>query len=106
MCLLPVEGELQCLNLMEGEMIPRPMGSQLITEYPGEVLMLDYIKMGITRSDFQYALMLVDKFTRLTEFVPTRSVTSSLDAAGKLLAPIGLTQALKRTNDSVSRDHT
>ena len=73
-------GCLQCLKLLEGDMIPRPMGSQLIAEFPGEVLMVDYIKLGLTRTGFQLALMLVDKFARLTEFVPARAATAMVAA--------------------------
>ena len=55
--------------------MPWPLGSQLIAEYPGEILMMDYIKMGVSRSDYDYVLMMVDKFSRLTEFVPSESPT-------------------------------
>ena len=74
------KGCLQCLKLSEGEMVPRPLGSQLIAEYPGEILMMDYIKMGASRSGYSYALMLVDKFSRLVEFVPAESPTSIIAA--------------------------
>lgn len=37
---------LQCLKLAEGNMVPRPLGTQLVAERPGEILMMDYIKMG------------------------------------------------------------
>ena len=73
------KGCLQCLKLAEGDMIPRPL-SQMITEYPGEVLMIDYIKIGLSRSGLMYVLMLVDKFSRLVEFVPAAAATSIVAA--------------------------
>ena len=74
------KGCLQCLKLKEGEIVPRPLGSQLIAEYPGEILMMDYIKMGASRSGYSYVLMFVDKFSRLTEFVPAASPTTLVAA--------------------------
>ena len=74
------KGCLQCLKLAEGDMIPRPMGSQLIAERPGEVLMADFIKLGTSRSGYPYVLMLVDKFSRLVEFVPCKAATSVVAA--------------------------
>ena len=71
---------LQCIKLSNGEFVPRPLGSQLIAEYPGEILMMDYIKMGASRSGYSYVLMLVDKFSRLVEFVPAVSPTSIVAA--------------------------
>ena len=57
-------GCLQCLKLTEGKIVPRPLASQLIAEYPGEVLMMDYIKVSLSRTGYNYVLMLVDKFSR------------------------------------------
>ena len=74
------KGCLQCLKLAEGDMIPRPLASQMIAEYPGEVLMIDYIKIGLSRSGMMYVLMLVDKFSRLVEFVPAAAATSIVAA--------------------------
>ena len=74
------QGCLQCLKLADGEMVPRPLASQLVAEYPGEVLMMDYIKLGLSRTGFMYVLMMVDKFSRLVEFVPAVSATSLVAA--------------------------
>ena len=74
------QGCLQCLKCVNGEMVPRPLASQLVAEYPGEVLMMDYIKLGLSRTGFTYVLMMVDKFSRLVEFVPTASATSLVAA--------------------------
>ena len=41
---------LHCLKLATGEMVPRPLWTQLIAEHPGEVLMAGYIKMGNSRT--------------------------------------------------------
>ena len=64
----------------EGDVVPRPLGSQLIAEFPGEILMMDYIKMGASRSGYSYVLVMVDKFSRLTEFVAAKSPTSIVAA--------------------------
>ena len=61
-------------------MVPRPLASQLIAEYPGEVLMMDYIKIGLSKTDYEYVLMLVDKFSRLAEFVSAAAATSVVAA--------------------------
>ena len=74
------QGCLQCLKLHEGDVVPRPLGSQLIAEFPVEILMMDYIKMGASRSGYSYVLMMVDKFSRLTEFVAAKSPTSIVAA--------------------------
>ena len=34
------DGCLQCLKLREGNMVPRPLASQMIAEYPDEVLLI------------------------------------------------------------------
>ena len=44
------------------------------------VLMVDYIKIGLSRSDYTYVLMLVDKFSRLVEFVTAVIATSVVTA--------------------------
>ena len=74
------KGCLQCLKLAEGDMVPRPLASQMIAEYPGEILMMDYIKIGLSRTGYMYVLMLVDKFSRLVEFVPAAAATSVVAA--------------------------
>ena len=67
---------LHCLKLASGDMVPRPLGTQLIAEHPGEVLMADYIKMGDSRTGYSYVLMLVDKFSRLVRFLPAKTTTA------------------------------
>ena len=47
---------LQCLKLAEGDVVPRPLASQILAEYPGEVLMADYIKLGASRTGLNYIL--------------------------------------------------
>ena len=84
------KGCLQCIKLTEGEIVPRPLGSQLIAEFPGEILMMDYIKMGASRSGYSCVLMMVDKFSRLTEFVSAESPTSIVAAVVSWSAQRGL----------------
>ena len=71
---------LQCIKLFNGETIPRPLGSQLIAEYPGEVVSMDYIKLGATRTGYMYVLMLQDRLSRAIRFVPATSATAILAA--------------------------
>ena len=66
------------------EMVPRPLGSQLLAERPGEIVSADYIKMGTSRTGYKYVLMLVDRLSRLVWFVPTVGVTA-IAAARALL---------------------
>ena len=56
---------LQCIKLTTGDMVPRPLGSQLMAERPGEIISTDYVKLGATRTGYTYVLMIVDRFTRL-----------------------------------------
>ena len=37
---------LQCIKNAKGDKVPRPLGTQLIPEAPGEILMYDYILIG------------------------------------------------------------
>ena len=76
---------LQCLKMTNGEFVARPLGTQLVAEYPGEVLMSDYIKMGSSRSGFEYVLMLVDKFSRFVMFIPCAVATAVISARGIML---------------------
>ena len=67
---------LQCLKLSDGSSIPRPDGTTLVAERPGDVMMMDYIDMGEESEGMRYILMCADKFSRLVELVPTASPTS------------------------------
>ena len=60
---------LLCIKAASGEMVPRPMGTQLIAEYPGEVLMADYILVWPSEYGHKYVLMMADKMSRLTQFI-------------------------------------
>ena len=72
----------QCLKLATGDTVPRPLGSQLLAERPGEIVSMDYIKMGTAKSGFNYVLMIVDRFTRLVMFIPTAEPTAIHAARG------------------------
>ena len=67
---------LQCIKAANGEMIPRPLGTQLIAEYPGEVLMADYILVWPSEFGRKYVLMLSDKMSRLSHFIVTQDTTA------------------------------
>ena len=68
---------LQCLKNAQGDLlVPRPLGSSLVPEYPGEVVSTDYIKMGMSRSGFVYVLMHVDKLSRAVQFSPAVAATA------------------------------
>ena len=67
---------LQCIKLTDGSSIPRPFGTSLVAESPGEVYMMDYIDMGEESEGCRYVLMGADKFSRLAEFTPTAGPTA------------------------------
>ena len=67
---------LQCLKLATGDTVPRPLGSQLMAERPGEIISADYIKMGTAKSGYKYVLMIVCRFSRLVMFFPTAAPTA------------------------------
>lgn len=78
------QGCLQCVKSAKGDCIPRPLGTQLIPQFPGEILMLDYIEIGPSDEGFTYVLMAVDKFSKLVEFVPA-SVATAIHASKVIL---------------------
>ena len=45
---------LQCVKLYNGEVIPRPLGSQLLAEKSGEIVSMDYIKLVAKKTEYQY----------------------------------------------------
>ena len=67
---------LLCVKAAGGDKVPRPMGTQLIAEYPGEVLMMDYILVWPSEFGRRYVLMLQDKMSKLTQFVVTPETTA------------------------------
>ena len=67
---------LQCLKLSDGSSIPRPDGTTLIAEKPGEVMMMDYIDMGEESEGKRYILMCADKYSRLVELEAAAAPTS------------------------------
>ena len=67
---------LQCIKASNGDIVPRPMGTQLVAEYPGEVLMADYILIWPSEYGRKYVLMLGDKMSRLSHFIVTPETTA------------------------------
>ena len=67
---------LQCIKLSDGATIPRPIGTSLVAERPGEVMMMDYIDMGEESDGMRYILMCADKFSRLVELEAAAAPTS------------------------------
>lgn len=67
---------LQCIKLTDGTSIPRPLGTSLVAERPGEILMLDYIDMEDGSDGHHYVLICADKFSRMVELVPARGPTA------------------------------
>ena len=53
------------------------MGTQLIPEYPGEVLMSDYIKIWPGEDGKCYVLTQVDKMSKISNLVATEAPTAS-----------------------------
>ena len=71
---------LQCIKSMKGDKVPRPLGTQLIPEWPGEILMFDYIKIRPSNSGYEYVLMAADKMSKLVVFTPA-DVASAIPAS-------------------------
>ncbi len=57
--------------------------------------MMDYIKIGVSRTGFTYALMMVDKFSRFVWFMPCKSATAIV-AARSVLQPVVIADGLAR----------
>ena len=47
---------LQCIKLTDGSSVPRPLGTSLVAEAPGEIYMMDYIDMGEESDGCRYVL--------------------------------------------------
>ena len=69
-------GCLQCIKSAKGDIVPRPLGTQLVAEWPGEILMFDYFEIGPSDSGPTYLLLGVDKFTRFIELWPAKEATA------------------------------
>ena len=67
---------LQCIKASNGEMVPRPMGTQLVAEYPGEVVMIDYILVWPSEYGRKYVLIMEDKMSRLAHFIVSPETTA------------------------------
>ena len=67
---------LQCVKASNGQMVPRPFGTQLIPEYAGEIHMMDYIKVWPSKNGRSYALMQADKMSKLAKFTATEQTTA------------------------------
>ena len=67
---------LQCIKLMDGTTVPRPLGTQLVPEKPGEVVSFDYLYIGASKSGYKYILILVDKFSRVVRLIATIGPTA------------------------------
>ena len=57
-------GCLQCVKNAKGDIVPRPLGTQLVAEWPGEILMFDYFEIGPSDSGPTYLLPV--SYTHLT----------------------------------------
>ena len=75
---------LQCIKLTDGSSIPRPLGTSLVAEAPGEIFMMDYIDMGEESEGCRYVLMGADKFSRLAELTATAGPTAIEATKGTL----------------------
>ena len=76
---------ISCIKVANGDRIPRPLGTQLLAERPGEVHMMDYIKIWPSESGWEYVLMQADKFSKLVELTATHAPTA-IPACKALLA--------------------
>ena len=76
---------LQCIKLMDGTTVPRPLGTQLVPEKPGEVVSFDYLYIGASKSGYKYILILVDKFSRVVRLIATIGPTAIPTAMGHRL---------------------
>ena len=63
---------LQCVKLANGQRVPRPMGSQMIAESAGEILMADYFLIWPSENGNKYVLLLADKLAKQVELTITQ----------------------------------
>ena len=67
---------LQCIKNVKGDTITRPLVTQILTEFPVEILMFDFIKIGPSDDGYIYVLMGVGKFTNPVESVPCEVISA------------------------------
>ena len=67
---------LQCIKNAKGDTVPRPLGTQLVPERAGKILMLDYAKIGPSNAGYEYVLVFCDKFSKLVELIPATLATA------------------------------
>ena len=75
---------LQCLKNAQGKLVPRPLGESLVAERPGEILCMDYIKLGPSRNGFCNVLLQLDKFSRFVRFTKCVVGTAVISARATL----------------------
>ena len=75
---------LQCIKLSDGRQVPRPLGQQLISEYPGEIVSFDFIHVGKSEAGYNYVLVIICKMSKTVMLVPSTNCTAP-DAARALL---------------------
>ena len=75
---------LQCVKVVGGVKVPRPMGEQLIPTGPGQVIHFDYIHLGKGENGMVYVLVMMDAFLGKVELTPTASATAEVCAEALL----------------------
>ena len=71
---------LQCIKLAGGNLMPRPLGHQLLATIPMEVIAADFMKVGEGEGGYKYLLVIIDQLTRITVCVPTKNQTAATAA--------------------------
>jgi hypothetical protein len=76
---------LHCVATIPGDKVPRPLGTQLHSTKPNEILHFDFHYIGLSRDGkYQYLLLLKDDLSGYLWLVPCRTA----DAAATVDAPM------------------
>lgn len=75
---------IHCITTRTGEIVPRPLGTQIHGEKPNEVLHADFLYMGISSYEFKYVLILRDDLSSYTWIWPSKAACA--DEAATALA--------------------
>jgi hypothetical protein len=89
-----VQNCLHCVATVPGDKVPRPLGSQLHTAKPNEILHFDFLYIGLSRDGkYQSLLLLKDDLSGYLWLVPCRTADAAACYALIRMRPLSMSSA-------------
>jgi hypothetical protein len=88
-----VQNCLHCVATIPGDKVPRPLGTQLHATKPNEILLFDFLYIGMSRDEkYQYLLLFKDDLSGYLWLVPCRTAdaAATVDALMRWFAVFGV----------------